>query len=284
MTRAASTPSPDHWDEFSSGSRRGFVRTERSFVPSVVQERRGERAGQESGGGEGKGGGGGRRRRDHQRTAGDVQDGRLGRHRGEDEEARSFGAGAALVAGRRSRERRAGAVQVAANRRPPRRRRRAEFAGFAEQEQRADGPEAHRVEAQAGPEPSLAVAHELGGWVVAVVTAGRVGRRIGHSCRAGDTAGGSESRGGRSTQLALQVRPERHGRGRGRGRRSRRRVQVWDFLEHDEQVAEQGTVSGEGELSGAGRRGRVRLEPTRGRAGRSRRGGKTPTESADAAR
>ena len=36
-----------------------FERTERSVVPSVVQERRGERAGQESRGGEGKGGGGG---------------------------------------------------------------------------------------------------------------------------------------------------------------------------------------------------------------------------------
>ena len=41
------------------------------------------------------------------------------------------------------------------------------------------------------------------------------------------------------------------------------RVQVWDFLEHDEQVAEQGTVAGEGEFSGASGarwRGRCRLE------------------------
>ena len=58
---------------------------------------------------------------------------------------------------------RAGAFQVAADRGPPRRRRAGTFqARFAEQEQR-DGPETHRAQAAAGPEPAFAVEDELGG-------------------------------------------------------------------------------------------------------------------------
>ena len=297
-TRAASTPSPDHWDEFSSGESSGGSNGALNGPSSRASSRNGgesalgRRAAAAREKAAAAGGGGGRRRR-HQRTAGDVQDGRRGEdgaprdgwRRTRREEARSgVGAGAALVAGRRSRRRRAGAVQVTADRRPPRDRR-AEFAGFAGQEQRADGPEAHRVEAQAGPEPSLAVAHELGGWVVAVVTAGRVGRRIGHSRRRGRrrVGGAGQVAPGPSHSLSRSV-PSGAGVGVGGGGVRGRRVQVWDFLEHDEQVAEQGTVAGEGEFSGASGarwRGRCRLEGFRVRLeGRDvcAGGRKTPTE------